>query len=225
MKKLIRVFLADDHQILLDGLVAVLNNEPQIKVVGTALNGLDIIQKIIESKAEILVLDINMPLCDGIQTLKNIKNYQEQIDPQFFIKIVMLSSYNDVKLVKEVMKLGAMGYLSKECAGESILQSILHLNQNKEYFSNDIQTKINEFITLNKINHELGFNQGGIFLTDREIQIVLLIAQEYNTKEISEELFLSSHTIETHRKNIMKKLGVKNTVGLVKYAFKNKLIS
>lgn len=225
MEKPIRVFLADDHLILLDGLVAVLSNEPQIKVVGTAQNGENIIQKLIETKAEILVLDINMPICDGIQTLKNIKSYQELVNANFKIKVVMLSSYNDVKLVKEVMKLGAMGYLSKECAGENILQSILHLHENKDYFSEDIQLKINEFIILNKVNHDTTLNQGGVFLTDREIQVIKLIAQEFSTKEISEELFVSVHTIESHRKNIMKKLGIKNTIGLVKYALKNKLIN
>jgi DNA-binding NarL/FixJ family response regulator len=225
MKRPIRVFLADDHLILLDGLVAVLSNEPQIKVVGTAQNGEDIINKLIDTKADILVLDINMPVCDGIETLKKIKQYQELVDAHFKIKVVMLSSYNDIKLIKEVMKLGAMGYLSKECAGENILQSIFQLYENKEFYSDDIQLKINEFIILNKVNHDINLNQGGIFLTDREIQVVKLIAQEYSTKEISEELFVSVHTIESHRKNIMKKLGIKNTIGIVKYALKNKLIT
>jgi DNA-binding NarL/FixJ family response regulator len=225
MKRPIRVFLADDHLILLDGLVAVLSNEPQIKVVGTAQNGENIINKLIDNKADILVLDINMPVCDGIETLKKIKQYQELVDAHFKIKVVMLSSFNDVKLIKEVMKLGAMGYLSKECAGENILQSIFQLDENKEFYSDDIQLKINEYIILNKVNHDIHLNQGGVFLTDREIQVVKLIAQEYSTKEISEELFVSVHTIESHRKNIMKKLGLKNTIGIVKYALKNKLIT
>jgi DNA-binding NarL/FixJ family response regulator len=225
MQNTIRVFLSDDHQILLDGLMAVLSQESHIEIVGTSQNGLDLIEKLIQSKADVLVLDINMPLCDGIQVLKNIKIYKENIDADFNIKIIMLTSFSEIKLVKEVMKLGAVGYLSKECAGENIVQSINQIYQNKEFFSEDIQLKINDFAILNKINHDLNLGSSGVLLTDREIQIVKLISQEYNSKEISEELFVSAHTIDTHRKNIMKKLGVKNTIGIVKYALKNNLIS
>lgn len=225
MNNTIRVFLADDHLILLDGLVAVLSQEQQIKVVGTAQNGEEIISKLVQTKADVLVLDINMPICDGIQVLKDIKSYKEKTNSNFNIKTIMLSSYTDVKLVKEVMKLGAAGYLSKECPGENIVHSINQVSQNKEFFSEDIQLKINEFIILNKIKHDENFNINGVFLTDREIQVVKLIAQEYNTKEISEELFVSVHTVDTHRKNIMKKLGVKNTIGIVKFAINNNLIS
>lgn len=225
MHKTIRVFLTDDHQILLDGLIAVLNQEKHIKVVGTSLNGINLIERLIESKADVLVLDINMPSSDGIQVLKEIKAYKDTIDAHFNIKIVMLTSYTEIKLVKEVMKLGANGYLSKECAGENIVQSIDQTYLNKEFFSEDIQHKINDFVILNKINHDLNLGKLGVFLTDREIQVIKLLAQEYNTKEISEELFVSMHTIDTHRKNIMKKLGVKNTIGIVKYAIKNHLIT
>ena len=215
----IKIHLADDHQVLIDGLTNLLQTVPNFEVVGNSLNGTTIYYDVTQNQADILILDISMPEKDGIKVL------QEFHQKESICKVVILSSYDDLKIVKEVMKLGAKGYLTKKCAGENIIEAIDAVYHGQEYFSDAIREKIfNSFMQNNpKLNENIyAENQ---LLSPREIEIITLICLEYSGKEISEQLFISSHTVETHRKNIMKKLQIKNTIGLVKYALKNNLIN
>jgi DNA-binding NarL/FixJ family response regulator len=214
----INIHLADDHQILIDGIKTLLNTIPGFSIVGTSLNGITIYDEVIQNNADILVLDISMPEKDGIQVLK------EFTKKGFPCKVIILSSYDDLKIVKEVMKLGASGYLTKQCASESIIEAIQIVTNGQEYFCKTIQNKI--FDTATKNNPKLKSIPHDIHasLTEREIEIIILISLEYSGKEISEQLFISTNTVETHRKNIMKKIKAKNTISIVKYALKHKLI-
>ena len=219
MTKKINIYLADDHQLLIDGMQAVLKTKPHFGVVGFSLNGTDLLQKVTAAKADILVMDINMPERDGIEVLKEATNLQLPF------KIIILSSYDDLKLVKEVMKLGAKGYLTKQCAGENIVEAIDVVHSGEEYFCKTIRDKI--YSTFAKDNPKLN-TTGSSFnspLTERELEIIKLISLEYSGRQISEELFISTHTVETHRKNLLKKLNIKTTVGLVKYALKHNLVN
>ncbi|WP_291113610.1 response regulator transcription factor [Flavobacterium sp. UBA6135] len=215
MEPKIKIYLADDHQVLIDGMLAVLKTNALFEVVGHALNGENIIEKVCAVKADILIMDINMPIRDGIEVLKefSVKGY--------CCKVIVLSSYDDYKLVKEVIKLGASGYLSKECAGENIIEAITTVANGTPYYSQNIRDKIINSVTNNGDSNSML----GVPLTNREIEILKLISLEYSGKEIGEELFISPSTVETHRKNLIKKLNVKNTIGLVKYALKNNLIN
>lgn len=216
MQSKIKVYLADDHQLLLDGLNAVLSLPGYIEICGSALNGDGLIDKVRNSKADILIMDINMPEKDGIEVLKE---YSEN-DP---FKVIILSSYDDIKLIKEVMKLGASGYITKQNAGDNIIQAVEVVWSGEEYFCKTVREKIfNTFAGNNpQINNTGNYN---VPLTEREIEILKLLCLEYSGKEISEILFISFHTVETHRKNLLKKIGAKSTVGLVKYAIKHNLI-
>ncbi|CAM2940464.1 two component transcriptional regulator, LuxR family [Flavobacterium succinicans] len=214
----INIHLADDHQILIDGIRALLNTIPGFSIVGTSLNGTHIFEEVTQNNTDILVLDISMPEKDGIQVLK------EFAKKGFPCKVIILSSYDDLKIVKEVMKLGASGYLTKECACESIIDAINIIHSGQEYFCKSVQNKI--FNTATKNNPKikplpLGLD---VTLTERELEIMILISLEYSGKEISERLYISTNTVETHRKNIMKKIKAKNTISIVKYALKNQLI-
>jgi DNA-binding NarL/FixJ family response regulator len=144
---------------------------------------------------------------------------------EFPFKVIILSSYDELKLVKEIMHLGASGYLTKQCAGENIVEAINVVMKNEEYFCQTIREKI--FNSFAQKNPKLNQNElrTHLPLTDRELEILKLISLEYSGKQISEELFISTHTVESHRKNLMKKLQVKNTIGLVKYAILNNLIT
>jgi DNA-binding NarL/FixJ family response regulator len=218
MPNKIKIHLADDHQVLIDGMLALLKTNSKFEVVGHSLNGLDLVKKVKENKADILIMDINMPHKDGIEVLK------EFSVSGFTCRVIILTSYDDLKLIKEVLKLGATGYLSKECAGENIVEAIEVVASGREYFSKNIQDKI--FSSFSG-NHTVASNQDlhmSNILTERELEILKLISLEYSGKEIGKELFISPNTVETHRKNLIKKLNVKNTIGLVKYAIKNKLI-
>jgi DNA-binding NarL/FixJ family response regulator len=218
MKTKIRIHLADDHQILIDGISTLLQTIPNYEVVGFSLNGTTIYDDVTNNKSDILVLDINMPEKDGIEVIK------EFAEKGFPCKVIILSSYDDLKLIKEIMKLGASGYLTKQCAGENIVEAIAAISRGEEYFCQPVREKI--FNSLTKSNPKLNKNEPDTnsILTGRELEIITLISLEYSGKEISEQLFISMNTVETHRKNIMKKLDAKNTISLVKYALKNKLI-
>lgn len=218
MQNKIKIHLADDHQVLIDGMLAVLNTNKKFEVVGHSLNGFELVDTVKKNKAEILIMDINMPVKDGLEVLK------EFSEKGYTCRVIVLSSYDDVKLIKEVLKLGACGYLSKECAGENILEAIEVVASGKDYFSKNIQEKmVNSFSGNNQTISSSQFQHSNI-LTDREMEIIELISQEFSGKEISEKLFISAYTVETHRKNLIKKLNVKNTIGLVKYALKNNII-
>lgn len=218
MLQKIRIHLADDHQILIDGIRTLLHTVPNFEVVGFSLNGGNIFNEVTLNKADILVLDINMPEKDGIEVIK------EFAKKGFPCKIIVLSSYDDLRIIKEVMKLGSSGYLTKKCAGENIVEAIQAVSRGEEYFCKSVREKI--FSTVTKDNIKLLKNEPAVnsILTDRELEIITLISLEYSGKEISDQLFISMNTVETHRKNIMKKLDAKNSISLVKYAIKHKLI-
>ncbi|RYJ41010.1 Two component LuxR family transcriptional regulator [Flavobacterium anhuiense] len=218
MVQKIRIHLADDHQVLIDGLSNLLQTVSNFEVAGTSLDGTTVYDDVVKDRADVLILDISMPKKDGIETLKEFNK------KQLLCKVIILSSYDDLKIIKEVMKLGAKGYLTKNCAGENIIEAIEAVYQGQEYFSDAVREKIfNSFMDSPKLNHNVIIENP--ILSPREIEIIILIALEYSGKEISEKLFISSHTVETHRKNIMKKLNIKSTIGLVKYALKNNLIN
>ncbi|MFB9108574.1 MULTISPECIES: response regulator [Flavobacterium] len=215
----IRIHLADDHLVLIDGLINLLSTVSEFEIVGSSSNGLNIFDEVTTNNAHILVLDLSMPEKDGIEVLKE---FQQKGYP---CKVIILSSYDDLKIIREVMNLGASGYLTKKCAGENIIEAIEVVNEGQEYFCNSVREKIFNTFTENnpKLNKKNIVPENSI-LTCRELEIVTLISLEYSGKEISEQLFISTNTVETHRKNIMKKLQTKNTIGLVKYAIKNNLI-
>ncbi|MFH6995292.1 response regulator [Flavobacterium sp. FlaQc-48] len=219
MKHKIRIHLADDHQVLIDGLTNLLQTVRNFEVVGSSKDGTTVYNDVVQNTADILVLDISMPKKDGIEVLK------EFSEKDFPCKVIILSSYDDLKIIKEVMKLGAKGYLTKKCAGENIIEAIEAVFQGQDYFCDAVREKIFNNFMHNNIKVNKDYIVDNPILSSREIEIITLIALEYSGKEISEELFISSHTVETHRKNILKKLNIKSTIGIVKYALKNNLIN
>lgn len=219
MKRKIRIHLADDHQVLIDGLTNLLHTVPNFEVVGNSLDGTTVYDSIIENNADILILDISMPQKDGIEVLKEFNKNENTC------KVIILSSYDELKIIKEVMKFGAKGYLTKKCAGKNIIEAIKTVYQGQEYFSDAVREKIFNTFTHNNPKLNKNIHIQNPILSPRELEIVTLISLEYTGKEISEKLFISANTVETHRKNIMRKLQTKNTIGLVKYALKNNLIN
>lgn len=209
----IKIHLIDDHQIVIDGLLAVLKLEDDFEVVGFSLNGENVHERLTKNKADVLIMDINMPDIDGIDVLKE---FQRKGMP---CKTIVLSSYDDIKLIKEVLNLGVNGYLSKKCAGENIAEAIRKVHSGDQYFCDSIKDKMLTSFSDSNSTAEPKAN-----ITKRELEILQLVVKEFTTKEISEQLTISVNTIDTHRKNIMKKLKVKNTIGLVKYAIRHDLV-
>ncbi|QOD60540.1 response regulator transcription factor [Polaribacter haliotis] len=221
MNKKIRVHIADDHKILIEGLIAVINTEKSLSIKGYSLTGKQVVDWFDKkgNSADVLVLDITMPELDGFEVLKH---FREQKINQ---KVIILSSYDDIKIVDEVLKLGASGYISKGNAGGHIIQAIKKVAAGEQYFSDDIQSLLLQKITGGKLPigdapEDFLFEK----LTEREIKVLRLVTLEYNTSEIADQLNVSHHTVETHRRKLLKKLNVKSSVGLAMYAVKFKVV-
>lgn len=219
MKGKIKVHVADDHMILIEGIVAMLNTDKDIEVVGHSLTGVQVMEWFKTNKADILVLDINMPELDGIEVLKKFHRMKQHQ------KIIMLSSYDDAKLVKELTTYGADGFISKSSAGEHILKAIKTVHGGLSYFSDDVKEGLLKLFTgQNVVDGSRPSPKAESKLTDRELEVLKLVAQEFNTPQIADQLLLSTNTVETYRKSLLKKLNVKNAVGLAIYAVKHKII-
>jgi two-component system invasion response regulator UvrY len=221
MRKKIYVHVADDHKILIEGIIAVINTDKDIGIRDFSLTGQEVIDwfKKKENKADVLILDITMPVLDGFEVLKYF--YDNRIDQ----KVIVLSSYDDVKIVQEVLKLGANGYISKNNAGEHIVKAIKAVANGEQYFSNDIQEELIKSISGQKARKG-NMPEDFLFdsLTDREKDVLKLVTQELSTGEIAEKMHISPHTVESYRKKLLRKLNVKNSVGLAMYAVKYKLV-
>lgn len=218
-KEKFTVHIADDHQIIIDGLVAILELESDIEVVGYSLNGSEVLEWFQNHIADILLLDLNMPIVTGIEVLHRFKDYET------VPHVIILSSHDDIKVVKDVLKLGAKSFLPKKSAGEHIVKAVHQVIKGEQYFTDDLKEKIMNSILSNPKPIELN-NETALIdsLTNREYEILKLISLQYTTKKIGEILFISTSTVETHRKNLLKKLKVKNSVGLALVAIKNNII-
>ncbi len=217
-KKNIKLMIADDHQIVIDGIKAMMKLEQDIEVIGEALNGKELILKLENHLPDIILIDINMPLMDGVETTKRISGHFKEV------KILILSTYDDIRLVKEILKLGAKGYVLKTVTQSELINAIRTLSQGGTYFSREISDKILRSMMLDETINDSSSALPPVGLTKRELEILKLIAMEYSGPEIAEQLFISINTVETHRKNLIRKTKSKNTVGLVKYALKHDIV-
>lgn len=217
MSSKIKVHIADDHKILIEGVMALINIEDDIEVEGFSLTGKEVVNWSTTKTADVLVLDINMPEMDGIDVLKAFKQRDVKI------KTIILSSLSDPKLVQEMIALGANGFLEKSCASEYIVDAIRAVNKGLQYFNEDIKSKLfNLYVTSSKQDNDK--EESHKDLTEREIEVLKLIAQERSSSEIADMLSISVKTVESYRRNLYKKLKVKNVVGLAMYAVRNKIV-
>ncbi|MDO6676032.1 response regulator transcription factor [Tenacibaculum sp. 1_MG-2023] len=213
----IKVHIADDHKILIDGVIALLNTEDDIEVEGYSLTGRQVVNWSSKNTADVLVLDINMPEMDGIEVLKTFKKRNTKI------KTIILSGLSDPKLVQEMIALGANGFVDKSRANEQIIDAIKVVHNGIQYISEDIKVKLLDLYASDvKDEDEPEFLHGD--LTEREVAVLRLIAKEKSSSEIAQKLNVSIKTVETYRSNLYKKLKVKNVVGLAMYAVRNKIV-
>ncbi|EOZ92328.1 Receiver component of a two-component response regulator [Indibacter alkaliphilus LW1] len=204
-----KVFLVDDHAILLDGIKSLLSKEASLEVCGEAHSAEDALDFLKKNAVDLLITDFNLPNMDGLSLVRLVK----KISPD--TKILMLSMHDETHLVKEILKEGVSGYVLKNDSHRELLQAIETIKNGKIYLSNDINRII--------IN-SLQFPDEERLLTDREREILKLIAKEFSNKDIAEQLFISERTVETHRKNIFRKTKTNTLVGLIKFAYANNLI-
>lgn len=211
----VRVLIADDHQLVIDGLSSFVNNTDGFELVATAANGAEAIENIDLFNPHVVLLDINMPILDGIQALEKIK--KNSVPP----KIIMLTMHDETSIIKKVMQLGADGYLLKTSDKDEVITAIQKVSLGQKYFSSEVALALAE----GKKGKSSSNDKAKMAeLTEREIEILKLIAEGFSNKEIGEKLFISHRTVDTHRTNLAKKLEVKNIAGLIKFAIKNGLV-
>jgi two-component system, NarL family, response regulator NreC len=212
---MIKIFITEDQELYLEGLTLLLNNHPQINVCGTAVNATALLQKLESVQPDILLLDVHLPDMEAEELLKKIRAIQPTQ------KIIYLTMMRGTRYIHRLIKHQIQGYLLKNARPDELYTAIEKVQKGEQYFSKDIdimgESDFRSTITINDI-------KPGEILSKREIEILQLVCKEYSNSEIADKLFLSISTVETHRKNLIAKLGVSNTVGLVKFALKNKLI-
>jgi DNA-binding NarL/FixJ family response regulator len=212
---MIQIIIADDHQMFIDGLKSLLSGEQDIEVVGEALNGLETLKLLETTHADLVLLDINMPEMDGIETTK-------QMQLKFpSVKILMLTMHNNTEFIFSLMNAGASGYILKNTGRIELIEAIHSVYAGKTFYSKEVSDTILQNISKKETDKKLD----EVHLTDREKDVLKLIAQEYSTQEIATTLFISVNTVETHRKNLLGKLQAKNIAGLVKFAIQTGLVS
>jgi len=211
---MIKIMIADDHQLLIDGIRSALANIADFAFIGEALNGYQVLEQLEAGlKPDIILMDINMPKLDGLDCTKQVsRKYPD-------IWIIALSQFDEKRFVKRMLKNGASGYLLKDASKEEIEKAIRTVAGGEKYFSSKLSLRLIE----QELKEE---NISGLFpkLTSREKEVLGLICEGLSSQQISEKLFISFHTVESHRANLMQKAGVNKTAGLVKWAVENDFI-
>ena len=212
---MIRVFITDDHEMYLEGLALLLGKQEDIKVVGMAATGKQLLAQLPEMEADILLLDVYLPDTTEEELLQLIRSLRPEL------KIIYLTLLRGTRHIHKLTKHNIQGYVLKNAPLEELLSALREVRAGGNYFSKDIHIGDSEEDFRSTII--IDDKQINEILSRRELEVLKLICREYSNAEIADKLFLSVSTVETHRKYLIAKLGVNNTVGLVKFAIRNKL--
>lgn len=212
----IRILIADDHKIVRVGLHGIVSREPDMLVVGEAEDGKQVTTQMALHPVDVILMDIDMGATNGIDTTRSVKEKYPDV------RVLALTMHEDQQSIVAMLQAGASGYLLKNAGREELLSGIRTVFSGNNYFSSQVSATLLHAIT--SMNAPAGKPKSDSTLTDRELEVLRLIAREHSNGEIAEKLFISIRTVDTHRRNIIEKLQVKNTAGLVRYAIEKALI-
>lgn len=211
-KGMTKVIIADDHQMFIDGLKSMLEEIDGIEVVGEARNGKEAVELCDKADVDIVIMDISMPVMDGIEATRVIKNNHPDI------KVLGLSMYNDRNFIADILKTGANGYILKNTGKEELVHALSTLQTGGSYLGVEVSnTLLGSFLKKTNAPHVIEK------LSEREMEVLGCIATGLTTQEIAKKLFISKNTVETHRKNLLYKLEARNTAELITNAYKRRL--
>jgi DNA-binding NarL/FixJ family response regulator len=213
MENKAKIIIADDHEVILEGLSAILNAEDNLKVIATAHNGKELLEKSAELDPDLCIVDIDMPVIDGLQASEML--IQRHND----FKIILLTMYNEGSILRKAKELGIKGYLLKTCDSEELIFAINKVLKGKTYYTGQLLSSGEQDSTPD-VNALSRIAQ----LTKRELEIIPLICQGYSNSRIATKLFISPSTVDNHRTNIMRKLGVSNVARLIRFCISNKIV-
>ncbi|WP_435354005.1 response regulator [Emticicia sp. SJ17W-69] len=209
----LKIFIVDDHQILIDGIESMLKGISEFEVVGKSLDGNLALDFLSDNQVDVLLTDLYMPKMTGIELTQKVKkNFPE-------VKVLALSVSYDVSIVHDLIDAGISGFIIKTIGRDELIEAIHEIAKGNIYFSREVSNEI-----LRSLSNRNDAEEENYHLTEREIEIVKLIAQEFSNGEIAKKLCISERTVETHRKNIYRKTNTKTIVGLIKYAVEHRLI-
>lgn len=212
----IRIILADDHEIFRDGFKAMLKKQPSVELIAEASNGEELVDLTRKLRPDVVVTDIKMPKMDGLQATKILSGEFSDIG------IVALSMIDEESLIIDMMEAGAKGYLLKNAHKNEIIEAIKAVNDDHIYYCDGTSAKLSRMIAKSdKI--PFGRKSSRPELSQKEIDVILLICQEKTNKEIADQLSLSTRTIEGYRDRIFEKIGARNSAGVVIFAIRNKI--
>lgn len=212
---MIKIMVADDHRVFREGIVSILEHNDEIEVVAQARDGKEVLEKLPESTPDLILMDISMGTAGGIETTRLVRESYPHV------RILVLSMHSESSYIVKMLEAGASGYLLKDAGSQELINAIKAVAEGHTYFSSQVSaTLVGQLLDKSRKPAD---RKEGIPLTKREKEILKLIAEEYSNPEIAEKLFISIRTVDTHRRNLLEKLGVKNTAGLVKYAIKHGL--
>jgi DNA-binding NarL/FixJ family response regulator len=209
----IHIVIADDHELFRDGFKVMAGKFPEVKLVGEASNGIELLHLVEQTNPEVVLTDIKMPEMDGIEATKQLM----KLFPS--VHIIALSMFDEENLIIDMLEAGAKGYLLKNAGKEDIIEAIKAVNQERTYYCKQTSAKLLELIASSRFNPNKKVHKPEF--TERETSIIQLICDQKSNKEIADILNLSIRTIEGYREKIQEKMKVQNTAGIVVFAIKN----
>jgi DNA-binding NarL/FixJ family response regulator len=213
----IKIMLVDDHQLVRDGIKALLSGIDDIEIVGEASDGKELFVKLTSVQPDLLILDISLPEISGIEITRMICSQYPGI------KVMILSMYNSEDFIYNSLKAGAKGYLPKNTTRNELLEAIYAIHSGEEFFGEAVSKIMLKSYVKRATDEERTVDKPNEMLTAREIEILKLYVEGFINKEIGDKLDISIRTVETHKNHIMRKLGLRSTVEMVKFAIKNKI--
>ncbi|NQX98674.1 MAG: response regulator transcription factor [Flavobacteriales bacterium] len=209
----IKILLVDDHKLIRDGLKLIINTSDNIKVIGECGDGKEAISYLKRNADDIdlVLMDIAMPKMNGVDATKIITELYPRIN------VLALTMHVEETYIMNMIKAGALGYILKDSGREKLIEAIKTVYRKEKYYSNEVSLKLIDLL----LHKDKVVKQT---LTERETEILKLISNGYTNKEVADFLFISSRTVESHRRNILKKLKLRNTAELIKYALSNSLV-
>jgi two-component system, NarL family, response regulator NreC len=211
----IRVIIADDHQLFREGIANMMAENQEIEVVAQTEDGEETVQMVEEHEPDIVLMDINMPRMNGLEASTIIQDKHPET------KVIALSMYADKHYIRGMLELGVQGYLFKDCTYDQLTSSIKIVNAGKKYMSD----KITEVLVQDYLGAEEPVSSSASVLSDREGEVLKLIAEGFSSAEISDKLFISVKTVSTHKQNLLEKLDLKSNADIIKYAIRNGITS
>lgn len=216
--KQIKILIVDDHPMIRQGIKSLLEDVDYIDIAAEAANGNEALNALAKGRFDLVIMDIKMPELSGIETTEKIHTMYPEV------KVLAISMYDEQRYIVRMLQAGALGYVLKNTSKEELLQAINSVMNGESYFSQEVSSIMMSQFMSKKAPDYSDVVRADVALTKRETEIIKLIAEEHTNTEIAEKLGISPRTVDTHRRNLLQKLDVKNTAGLVKYAIQHNIL-